>query len=553
MKKEVLLPLLVLSLFLLIVSSCASAPLKETRPAAEATSPATPIIKEDNHFVNTEAVPKLPAKGLTFEVDIPENTLPGDLIKIYVFQKPYRMEKIGPYRYQLFLNETQLFPWENALPPRPDYTVKYRYSRNGWDFYTAEYLEPTAEEPNRDTNDYFWTKHGREITYEPGKVQRDMIGRWRFFPLRGLPERTTPLEPKGTFQPRINNERFWSGQTIEDLYVAGFHDFFNSTAQHMKKIGYTWVEFDPPWQWTEEKVGEKSWPKVVNDIGNAPNYPDDETFLEEVRAYKAAGLKILIAPQLCCTTLNSKDKSKEWWGAYFAETERFLVHFARLAEEAHADAFMYAVPSWEMGNVPTTIDINAEWREIFRKIHTVFSGEVGEMIWMLGPDAAPTPQPIPDTNFVQWADQLDFFLVATEFPLSMSDNPTDEELKKGAAAVLDGAKVFYDQFHKPLIFRNGYFNVKYSWKGQTFYQINSIPGPSDPEAKLKESIYEFNSEDQARTVNAYFQAIAERPWIIGYFHFGYSHWEDPLSPWLSIRGKPAEDVWRKWNEVRYDS
>ncbi len=71
------------------------------------------------------------------------------------------------------------------------------------------------------------------------------------------------------------------------------------------------------------------------------------------------------------------------------------------------------------------------------------------------------------------------------------------------------------------------------------------------EVKLKESIYEFNTEDHARTVNAYFQAIAERPWVIGYFHFGYTHWEYPLAADMSIRGKPAEDIWREWNGVVY--
>lgn len=542
MKKVIFVALTVL---FLLLTACAPPLPKEKVSTADKPPPIEPPeAAAPEQFPQPEIQQ---VSGMTFEVDVPENTLPGDLVKIYVGQKSYRMENIkniSPYHYQIFLNESQLFWWEENAGG-PGSTVSYRYARNGWDFYTAEYLEPTAEEPNRDTNDYFWTKHGREIAYQPGQVQRDAIERWRFFPLRGLPERITTLEPKGTFQPRINNEQFWSGQTIEDLYVAGFHDFFNSTAEHMKDIGYNWVEFDPPWQWTEEN----GLPKVINDVANAPNYPDDETFLEELKAYKKEGLKVLIAPQVCCTSLDTGGRSKEWWEAYFDETEKFLVHFATLAEEGNADAFMYAVPSWGIEEAP--VDIGRKWRKIFGEVKAVFHGEVGEMIWILGPDVSLSPQPIPDTDFVQWADQLDFFLVATEFPLSMSSTPTDEELKKGAAAILDGAKVFYEKFRKPLIFRNGYFNVKYSWKGQSFYQIDSIPSPAEPEAKLKESIYEFDTKDHARTVNAMFQAIAERPWVTGYFHFGYTHWEYPLAADMSIRGKPAEDIWRKWNEVIY--
>ena len=482
-------------------------------------------------------------EGMTFAVKIPENTIEDDAVWIYVMQIPYKMEKVDDYVYSIFLNETQLFG--SGYQPQGGELVQYRYSRNSYNFLAAEYLAPTPEEPDRDTSNYFWTKHGREINYSYGKIQNDTIKRWRWFPEEGMIVKTTNLEPQGKFLPRINGLEFRSGQTIEDLYTPAFYDFFNSTAKHIKKQGYTWVELDPPWQWTEVN----GLPRVSNELRENPNYPDDQTFIEELQMHKKEGLKVLIAPQLCCTPLDTKSKSEEWWNAYFDETEKFLVHFAVLAEKGDADAFMYAVPSLDKENVP--IDIGAKWRKIFANIKSVFKGEVGEMIWIIGPEVSLSPQPIPNANYVSWGDILDFFFVATEFPLSTSDNPTDEELRKGASDVLDGAKEFYDVFKKPMIIRNGYFNVKNSWKGQAFYSISSIPWISDPETALKESKYEFDTVDHARTINAYFQAISERPWIIGYFHFGYTHWEDPLSPWMSVRGKPSEDIWRKWNEVIY--
>ncbi len=481
---------------------------------------------------------------MTFEVTIPTNTFEGDTVWIYIWQTSHKMIKKNDFIYTVTLNETQLFGDEYA--PKPGDAIRYRYSRNGYNFHTAEYLAPTPKEPDRDTDNYFWTKYGRKVGYEPGKIQKDTIERWRWFPEEGVQIiKTTTIEPEGEFLPRINQIAFRSGQTIEDLYDPSFHDFFNSTTKHIKEQGYTWVEIDPPWQWTEEN----GLPRIRNDFANNPNYPNDEIFLEEVRAYKIEGLRILIAPQVCCTPIDTTNKPKEWWDAYFDEKEKFLVHFANLSEQADADAFMYAVSSWE--DYPKTLDLDSEWRNIFNSIRNVFSGEVGEMIWILGPEVSAIPKSIPDATFVSWGDTLDFFLVATEFPLSTKDNPSDEELIEGAKRVVDVGKEFYDKFGKPIIIRNGYFNVKYSWKGQTFYQIDSVPWLSDPEVKLKESIYEFATTDHTRTINSYFQAIAERPWIIGYFHFGYTHWEDPLSPWMSIRGKSTEDLWRKWNEVIY--
>lgn len=523
--------------------------------ATQEASKNTQITEEQMVPTNIESVSTPPqeqetqpekqkTKNITFIVKVPENTPEGDTVWIYVRQIPHKMKKMDDHIYDITLSETQLFG-EGYTPQEGD-IIQYRYSRNAYEFRTAEYLAPKPEQPNRDTSDYFWTKHGREIQFQAGKIQEDNIERWRFFPEDDVPIiRTTSLEPQGDFLPRINNAQFRSGQTIEDLYVEAFHEFFDSTATHIKGKEYTWVEIDPPWQWTEAD----GLLKVSNKIKDNPNYPDDETFLEEVRAYKRQGLKVLVAPQLCCTEIDARNKSEEWWRAYFDETEKFLVHFATLAQEGDADAFSYAVTEWDDEKIP--LDVEQEWRKIFGSIREVFDGEVGEMVWVLGPEASPSPTPIPDAGSIKWADELDFFLVHSDFPLSEKDNPTDEELKQGADAVLDGIKVLYDKFGKPIMLRNGYFNVKYSWKGQTFYSISSIPWISNPEAALEESKYEFDTDDHARTINAQFRAIAERPWVVGYLHFGYTHWEDPLSPWMSVRGKPSEDIWRKWNELCY--
>lgn len=474
-------------------------------------------------------------ESMTFEVKIPLNTNPEDSVYVYTHtQKKYKMEKTGNFTYRITLDKEEL------QPKMPNLEISYRYSRNGYDFHTAEYLEP-------DTNDYFWMEKGRTVEFERGKIQRDEVSRWRWFPENGSMSKETDLEPVGGFLPRINNEEFRSGQTIEELYVDAFYDFFNSTAKHMKQQGYNWVEIDPP----QQLIEVDGLPKVSNDIEVNPNYPDDETFLAELRAYKKQDLKIMVAPQLCCNEINTKNRSKEWWSAYFNETEGFILHFAALAQQENVDAFAYAVPSWYYEDAP--FDTRNEWKKIFVKVREVFDGEVGEIVWVLGPEVSPSASPIPDTEFITWADQLDFIMVASDFPLSIKDEPSDEELKQGAGSILDSTKVFYDEFKKPVIIRNAYFNVKYSWKGQTFYSINSIPWLADPEDALSKSIYEFNTTDHARTVNAQFQSIAERPWIIGYVHFGYTHWEDPLSPWMSIRGKQSEEIWRKWNKHIFNS
>lgn len=468
---------------------------------------------------NEEAI-----SGLMFEVTVPQNTPQGDTVHIYLHTHAhYKMEKVGAYNFRITLTKEQLQPNGDTQ------LVRYRYSRNGYDFHTAEYLEP-------DTNDYFWTQQGRETNYAQGKVKHDMIARWRWFPPEGSAIVTsTPLVPHGAFLPRVHDAAFRSGQIIEDYYDASFHDFFESTAAHLKEVGYRWVEIDPPWQWIEEN----GLPKVVNLSQENPNYPDDQTLKEEIRAYKRQGLKVMLGPQLCCTALSTEDRSDAWWDAYFSETTAFLVHHADIAEETGVDAMHYAI-----GNEYQRADYADRWRAVFRELRNHFSGELGEMVWNFGQ----TPKAIiPDAKFIAWGSELDYFYVALDTPLSLKDNPTDEELSAGAALMLDAVRQLFDRFGKPIFVRTTYFNVAETWKGNTFYDISSVPWVGSEEKELTQSAYTFESLDLARVVNAYFRAIAERPWVIGYAQFGYSHWENPLSPDLSVRGKPAEDIWHKWN------
>ena len=468
---------------------------------------------------------------MTFLVDVPENTPPGDTVWIFVGHEGHEMERVGERTFRAVVED----------PGTGD--VRYRYVRNGYSFHTAEYLAPTAAEPDRDTNDFFWTKLGRRTDFEPGAVQRDEVERWRWFPDGPLPDPATDIEPRGTFLPRASGGAFRSGQTIEDLYVPAYEDFIESTAARLVAQGYTWVELDPPWQWSEVD----GLPRVVNDVQDSPNYPDDEAFLRELRAYTDVGLHAMVAPQLCCTGLDTRDRSEAWWDAYFSETERFLSHFAALAQQGDASAFAYAV------SAPSTAepDNAGRWGHVFAAVREHFDGEVGQMVWLLGPEVSPQPQTIPSPQEIPWGGELDFFLVHSDFPLSTLDDPTDEELLRGARAVADGTRGLHDAFGKPVLLRNGYFNVQHAWKGQSYYQIDSVPAISEPEAAVAESGYVFDAHDHARTVDAQFRAIAERPWIEGYLHFGYTHWEDPLSPWMSVRGKEAEEVWRKWNEVAH--
>ena len=416
-------------------------------------------------------------------------------------------------------------------------TVRYRYSRNGYSYITAEYLEP-------DTNDFFWTEKGRSVSFEPGNTQEDTVARWRWFPEGDLPtEDISGLGPIGQFPARIDNIRFRSGQGIQDLYIDAFDDFFRSTAEHIKKVGYEWAVFYPAWQWDDNGV----LPRVIY-YPVSPNY-SDEKLLEQMEAFRDVGIKLILGPQVCCTPIQHEGRSKEWWEEYFNEVERFLIHHAKLAEEVGADAFFadFADIGVTRSEEDEIMQLEQEaWSRIWTRVRELYSGEIGQMVWNFG--VVKFDDITPGADFITWADQLDFFYVQSEGEITPSMNPADSELLAGVERELDAAKQLYDRHGKPVIVQTAYPSSLGSWRGFEFRPLGSGCGESDPENDCFEI---FSEIDQARVVDAHFQAISERPWIIGYFHFGYWHWEMPLLPDWSTRGKAAEDLWKEWNDVIY--
>lgn len=456
--------------------------------------------------------------SMTFEVTAPANTPSDDLVFIATGSlfNQHRMTKTSPNTWRLTLSREDLSVSDNN-------TVQYRYVRNGVSFNGAEYLTPDKPETLR------------SLTFKQGSTRKDSVERWRWFPAANVSiAPSTKLEPGTAFASRINGQQFLSGQVIEDLYTPPIRPFFGTTAAHMKSVGYNYVALAPPLQWTEKN----GLPRVENQIKTSPNYPDDATLKAEIKEYTDRGFTVLMSPQICCTELNNKDRSAEWWNAYYSETEKFLVHFATVAQEAGVSYFQYFMDN-------TGPDISAHNKQAIAAVRKVYTGKIGEGVWSFGTEA----YTIPLAKEITWGDDLDYFYVDALYPISTKPNPTDAELKAGADRMLDGTKPFYDKFKKPVILQTAYFNVEQAWRGNDFYDISDPPWTNAAESETQTGKYRFSQADLARTVNAYFNSLATRPWIVGYGQFNYTHWVNPLATELSVRGTESEALWQKWNTL----
>lgn len=476
---------------------------------------------------------------ITFVVTVPKNTPSGDAIYMENHQsngiRAYRMKKAGSWTYRISFSP-------NELSRGTDGRYHYRYVRNRAGFHGAEHIAP---------DDFAYReKHlGRSIPFSQvlaGGVQRDTIRRLRWFPHGNQPiKRRTALEPSGPILPRVNNTPFRSGQGIIDYWTPEFDPFVKPTARHLKSLGYGWAAIFPPWQWIKQDPLPVAGNERELGLGESPNYPNDAKLLGHLRAFRRAGLKVHLAPQLCCTTISTKDRSQAWWWQYFSEVERFILHHARLAQKARVDSFMVDLFDAQQSGLP---DLQSRIDGLVRKVREVYKGELGTIMW-IGGETPETASIYPSVNELTMVKDIDFYMAITTASISTSEAPTDEELKVGTGKVLDVVKELYETTGKPTIILLQSYGVQKAWKGDAYIRQKPIPGAGDNAARKK--FHRFSSADQARTVHAYFEALRDRPWITGLWHFGYEFWEYPLLPDWSIRGEPAEDVFRKWNRVAY--
>ncbi len=484
---------------------------------------------------------------MTFIVNVPENTPNGDIINIlYNIPDPTgkypfitiekQMEKIDEFTYSVDLDLEEIDVWGEDL-------FEYIYNRNAWTDSTTEFLplEPEDRDPE---NQFEYRNAKRRVEFKEREIIEDTVLRWRWFP-EGSVKYTSNIVPQGEFKPRIDGELFRSGQGIQDLYIKGFEKFYNSTAEHMAEMGYRWVAFYPPWQWIDDNP-----PKTGNglELGltEDPNYPSDEALKEQIKAYRSKGLKIFLAPQICCNSIDTEDRSSEWWENYMDEVERFNVHHAKIAEDAGAEMYQLHVPVVDKEKIP---NYNERMREMVSEIRKVYSEEIGIQIWSFLWQVEKPEATIPEAESIPWASDFDIIFYSAEGELSPKDNPKEEELKEGAGHILDLSKEFYDKYDTPIVVTIAPFSIKHAWKGPSFYNKGKIP--SESEAEDAWEFHSYSAEDQARVDNAYLEAAAERPWVIGMMHFGYWQWEMPMLPGWSVREKQAEDVWRKWNDKIY--
>lgn len=178
--------------------------------------------------------------------------------------------------------------------------------------------------------------------------------------------------------------------------------------------------------------------------------------------------------------------SEEDWDAFFRYYTSWIVHYAVLAERENIDGLCLGTEL-----VQTTLKHPDRWREIIRKVRTVYGGQLTY--------AANWGEEF--ENFRFW-DDLDAIGLNSYYPLSDQPAPTDAELLAGARRWLEMAALTSRRESRPLwLTEVGYRSVQGAWR--------------NPHADAGER--PASMTDQARCYNALLTAAADVPELRAFF------------------------------------
>jgi hypothetical protein len=264
-----------------------------------------------------------------------------------------------------------------------------------------------------------------------------------------------------------------------------------------------------------------SW-RIANDPNRTPTAKDVGRLIDAARA---AGLRVIVMPKI----LLSEPRGSEWrgriqppsWDDWFDQYRRFIVEWARVAEEGKADVFVVG------SELVTTEKHTEQWLRVIRDVRLVFHGQIAYSAnW-------------DHYSGIEFWPKVDLIGLTSYHKLSDKQMPEVADLVAAWRPIKRKILEWQERQGKPLLF------TEVGWASQPGCSIEAWnyyrhTKPSDE-----------GLEEQRRCYEAFTAVWAETPQLAGTIW-----WEWTDQPGGSIdfsytpKAKPAEQVLRKWFELQ---
>lgn len=257
-------------------------------------------------------------------------------------------------------------------------------------------------------------------------------------------------------------------------------------------------------------------------FSNSANDENDGAVAHAARYAQSMDFTVMLKPQIWVRGSWPGDlnmQSEEDWDMFFEYYERWISHYALLAELFEIDIFCIGT---ELTHA--TLNHQDRWIDLANRIRSVYSGQlVYASNW--GEEYE---------NLTFW-DAFDYIGLNSYYPLSENENPTEQELREGAQQVVQRIRNVQKQFNKPLLLTEiGFPSTEKPWMYP--WQENR-QNPS-------------NMEHQALCYRIMIESLANEKWLAGIYWWkwpsilerGGENHRDRFTP----NGKPAEQVVTEW-------
>lgn len=470
--------------------------------------------------IPTPFQPKIFGDGevlVTFEVKVAEWTPEED--RIYLVTDGYMPVINGELSRGIPMQEKEENIWAVGFLAPENQVLKYKYNRNNFGFATNEEFTPDSKEGRRSIM----------IGAEPISIN-DEVKKWRW-----LTEQP-PEAGLSTFRPDKLPEReepFIIGMFMWDFFEPGFTDFIPAAFDRIKEKGF-------------EYVGIVYAPSFF--IGSKPpifSHEPMNTYTEEQLVFtfseaRKRGLKIHLAAGIETTDPEiekelTEKQSDEWYRQLAKEWEDVMVETAKLAENYEIEIFAPSNqwPFWGNKTDEQKIMLNNLINNAYSNISNVYSGKISSDYYGLD-------------EYFDYYKQLDW--IGDKWWGAIADKKEtniDEMKAESERIIADIYRPIYEKYNKPIFLQQIAYG---SYDGAAGALQISTEGSEVGERFPYNAEYPADFQEQADAYEAVFQAIYDEAIFVGAFSFSYGYW-DSYDKSVGIRGKPAEDVWAKWNSI----
>lgn len=272
-----------------------------------------------------------------------------------------------------------------------------------------------------------------------------------------------------------------------------FHNFNDLTA-----VGGNWIS-QTPFAWQPDIYGPEL--RLNNDRawwGEA-----DKGIIHTTELAKQKGIKVMLKPHIWLRSDDGKwrsdlaMKNEADWVDWFANYERMIMHYAKLAEQLNIESLCIGTELHQ-----TTKLKPDRWRAIIRNVRTVYSGKLTY--------AANWYKEYEELSF--W-DELDYIGIQGYFPLSNKENPSKADLISAWTKHKKSIYKIAEKFNKKVVFTEiGYKNTADSAKEPWTW----------PQNMDKETVITSN-DMQIKLYEAMFESLYHEEWVDGFFIWKWFH------------------------------